>query len=262
MELVLGAAGRLRCRLVDLTGGAPELNPNLQRFVKALRDEGICVQVRTNLVVLLEPGMERMGKFFRDNQVQLVGSMPCYLEENVSSIRGAGVYEKSIEAIKRLNDLGYGSDAGLPLDLVYNPAGPFLPPDQAGLEAGYRHELGDRFGITFSRLLTITNMPIGRFGETLRTANRYHAYMQLLHNSFNPQTIDGLMCRHQIAIGWQGTIYDCDFNLALGLPVNSGAPDDIRRFDPRVLQGRTIVTGEHCFGCTAGCGSSCGGALV
>ncbi|HUW82534.1 MAG TPA: arsenosugar biosynthesis radical SAM (seleno)protein ArsS [Phycisphaerae bacterium] len=262
MELVLQAAGKVGCQLVDLTGGAPELNPHFRPFVQALTDRCRQVQTRTNLTVLAEPGMENLPKFLRDHRVQLVASLPCYLEENVDAQRGAGVYEKSIRIIRQLNALGYGIDPGLQLNLVHNPAGPFLPPDQTTLEADYRRQLHERFAVSFSRLLTIANMPIGRFQTTLRRTNQQRQYARLLEDAFNPDTIDALMCRHQISVGWDGTLYDCDFNLALGSPVDHGAPDHIIRFDPAVLKKRRIVTGEHCFGCTAGSGSSCGGALA
>jgi radical SAM/Cys-rich protein len=262
MELVLKAAKSARCQLVDLTGGAPELNPHFRRFIAALRREGLTVQVRTNLTVLLEPGMEEMPEFLRKHKVRLVASLPCYLEENVRAQRGPGAYEKSIAAIKILNALGYGSDPELPLNLVYNPGGPFLPPPQSALEEDYRRELGQRFNITFTCLLTITNMPLGRFRTELIRKKEQEDYVQLLRKSFNPHTVKGLMCCHQLSVGWDGTLYDCDFNLALGLPVNHGAPDHILYFKPRKLRTRRVVTGEHCFACTAGAGSSCGGALV
>jgi radical SAM/Cys-rich protein len=263
MELILKADKGSRCRLIDLTGGAPELNPHFRHFVKALCQEGFTVQVRTNLTVLLEPGMEDMPDFFRKHQVQLVASLPCYLEENVCAQRGKGVYEKSIKAIRRLNALGYGvSESMLSLNLVYNPGGAFLPPSQEALEKDYRRELGQRFGITFTRLLTLTNMPLGRYRTQLYQKNQKGPYLKLLQESFNPRTLAGLMCRRQISVGWDGTLYDCDFNLALGLPVNHGAPDHIKNFKPEDLRERRIVTGDHCFGCTAGGGSSCGGALA
>jgi radical SAM/Cys-rich protein len=262
MELILEAAQDMNFQLVDLTGGAPELNPHFRRFVGALCREGHTVQVRTNLTVLQEPGMEEMPEFFRENWVHLVASLPCYLKENVCAQRGEEAYEKSISAVRRLNALGYGFHPDLPLNLVYNPGGPFLPPPQSALEEDYRRELGNRFGITFTRLLTITNMPLGRFQIELDRKNQKEYYLQLLRGSFNPKTMDGLMCRYQISIGWDGTLYDCDFNLALGLPVDHGAPDHIRSFRKEDLVKRRIVTGEHCFGCTAGAGSSCGGALV
>jgi radical SAM/Cys-rich protein len=262
MELALHAAGNSGCRLVDLTGGAPELNPNFCRFIEALRKNGHEVQVRTNLTVLLEPGMDKIPEFFREHNIRLVASLPCYLEENVSAQRGKGVYEKSIAAIRQMNTLGYGKDPELPLSLVYNPGGPFLPPPQSALEEDYRRQLGSRFGISFTQLLTITNMPLGRFQIELGRKNQEQNYLQFLRKSFNPQTVDGLMCRYQISIGWDGTLYDCDFNLALGLPVNHGAPDHIKSFRLSDLNLRRIVTGEHCYGCTAGAGSSCQGALV
>ncbi len=262
MEMVLDAARRARPGVVDLTGGAPELNPNIRRFIEALREEGIPVQVRTNLTALLEPGMEDMPEFLRDHEVGLVASMPCYLEENVRAQRGAGVYETSVEAIRRLNGLGYGTEPRLALDLVYNPGGPFLPGPQSELEDAYKRELDARFGITFTRLLTITNMPIGRFGALLEEQGKAGEYADLLRDSFNPDTIEHVMCRSQMSVGWDGALYDCDFNLALGLTMNHGAPDHIRDFDPSAIADRRIVTGGHCFGCTAGSGSSCMGAFA
>ena len=262
MERVLKAAKEIRVHLVDLTGGAPELNPHFRRFLIALREQTYSVQVRTNLTVLQEMWLEDLPEFFRDHQVHLVASMPCYLEENVCAQRGKGVYEKSIAAIQRLNVLGYGRQPDLPLNLVYNPGGPFLPPSQAALEEDYRRELDRRFGISFTRLLTITNMPLGRFRKDLLRRHQEQDYLRLLRESFNSQTVPGLMCRHQISVGWDGTLYDCDFNLALGLPVNHGAPDHIRSFKVPDLRFRRIVTGEHCFACAAGSGSSCAGALV
>ena len=262
MESIIEAAQRIKCRTIDITGGAPELNPYLRPFIEALRRMEYRVQLRTNLTVLAEPSMETLPEWLRDHRVQLVASMPCYLEENVRAQRGEGVYEKSMTAIRQLNSLGYGTDPDLTLDLVYNPGGPFLPPEQLELEADYRRELNARFGITFTRLLTITNIPIGRFQEELRRQNKEKEYLRLLQDSFNPQTLDGLMCRRQISVGWDGTLFDCDFNLALGCAVNHGAPDHIRSFEPQALRKRRIVTGVHCFGCTAGAGSSCGGALV
>jgi radical SAM/Cys-rich protein len=262
MDLALHAAANSGCRLVDLTGGAPELNPNFYRFIEALRKNGHAVQVRTNLTVLLEPGMDKIPEFFREHNIRLVASLPCYLEENVSAQRGKGVYEKSITAIRQLNTLGYGKNPELPLSLVYNPGGPFLPPSQSALEKDYRRQLGERFGISFTHLLTITNMPLGRFRAHLSHLGQERNYLTLLRKSFNPDTLSSLMCRHQISIGWDGTLYDCDFNLALGLPVDHGAPDHIKSFRLSDLSLRRIVTGEHCYGCTAGAGSSCQGALV
>jgi radical SAM/Cys-rich protein len=262
MECVISAARRIRAGLVDITGGAPELHPHFRRFITELHESGSPVMVRTNLTVLLEPGMESMPGFFRERGVQLVASLPCYLEDNVDKQRGVGVFKDSVEVIRRLNEVGYGSEPDLPLSLVYNPVGPHLPPNQKELEEDYRRELKERFGIVFTRLITITNMPIGRYIGDLKKQKKYEEYMMLLKNSFNSATIDGLMCRHQINVNWNGAIYDCDFNLALSLLVDHGAPTHIRNFH-EVLHGkRRIVTGNHCFGCTAGCGSSCGGALV
>lgn len=262
MELILKAAERSCCRLVDLTGGAPEFNPYFRPFVSALREKGFPVQVRTNLTILLEPGMEDLPEFFKGRGVQLVASLPCYTKENVCSQRGRGVFESSIEAIRRLNSLGYGCEPSLPLNLVYNPGGPFLPSSQLSLEEDYRRELGGHFGVAFTHLLTIANMPLGRFQKALARNGSLGSYVQLLRKSFNPATITGLMCRRQISIGWDGTLYDCDFNLAMALPVDHGAPDHVRAFLPAELQNRRIMTGEHCFGCTAGIGSSCGGSLA
>lgn len=262
MGMVLDAARHVRPGVVDLTGGAPELNPNICSFVEALRVEGIPVQMRTNLTILLEPGMEDMTEFLRDLEVGLVASMPCYLEENVRAQRGAGVYERSIEAIRRLNGLGYGTEPRLVLNLVYNPGGPFLPGPQSELEDAYKSELGARFGIRFTHLLTITNMPIGRFEALLEEQGKAREYADLLRDSFNPDTVEHVMCRRQVSVGWDGALYDCDFNLALGLTMNHGAPDHIRDFEPSAVAGRRIVTGGHCFGCTAGSGSSCMGALA
>ena len=262
MEWVLEAVEWSRPSFVDLTGGAPELNPDFRRFVEALRRKERPVQVRTNLTVLMEPGMEDLPGFFRDQGVHLVASLPCYLEENVNAQRGHGVHGKSVAAIRRLNALGYGLEPALPLNLVYNPGGPFLPPPQMSLEDDYRRELDDRFGIAFTRLLTITNMALGRFRKGMAGQNQEEPYRRLLQESFNPETLPGLMCRRQIEIAWDGTLYDCDFNLAIGLPVNHGAPDHIRHFDLQELGKRRIVTGEHCFACTAGGGSSCSGSIV
>lgn len=262
MERTLAVADAIGPDVVDLTGGAPEMNPNFRRFVEALRNAGRQVQVRTNLTVLGEKGMETMGQFLWDHSVRLVASMPCYRAENVDAQRGEHVHERSIESLRRLNAIGFGREGGLELTLVYNPVGPTLPPDASALEADYRRELGERFGVAFTRLITITNMPIGRFADRLHRQGAERKYMRLLRNSYNPATVDGLMCRHQVEIAWDGTLYDCDFNLALKLPVDHGAPAHIADFDPAALVGRRIVTGKHCFGCTAGAGSSCSGRLA
>ena len=262
MSMVIDAAKSAECRLVDITGGAPEMNPHLRRFVQKLREQDLAVQVRTNLTVFHEEGMESLPEFYADNEVQLVASMPCYLEENVRAQRGPGVYDKSVESIRQLNTRGYGADPNLPLNLVYNPGGAFLPPGQTELERDYRKQLESRFGLVFTRLLTISNVPIGRFLADLRQKNEEETYRQLLKTSYNAATVEHLMCRHQISVGPDGTLYDCDFNLALGIAVDRRVPGHISRFDPSLLAARTIATAEHCFACTAGAGSSCAGALA
>ncbi len=262
MAEVIEAAGELRPELVDITGGAPELNPHLMPFIRALSKQGQNVQSRTNLTALLEPGNEKFLTFFKEHQVHLVASLPCYMEKDVCLQRGSGTYALSIQALQELNAQGYGIEPELSLDLVYNPVGPFLPPDQGRLELDYRRELQKRFSIQFSHLLTITNMPIGRFWDGLKKQDKHTEYMQLLTEGFNCSTVQDLMCRHQICVAWDGRLYDCDFNLALDLPLCSGLPENIRDFDVKMLTGRLIRTGNHCFGCAAGRGSSCGGALL
>ncbi len=262
MEMILDSAEKVNATEIDITGGAPEMNPNLKHFIIEANRRGFTTKVRTNLTILLEPGYEDYPDFFKENRVQLIASLPCYLQDNVDKQRGTGVYEDSIKAIKLLNDVGYGIDPDLPLHLVYNPVGPSLPPEQESLEDDYRRELKDRYDIHFTNLLTITNMPIGRYRVDLRHADKEKEYFQLLTESFNPDTVDDLMCRYQISVDWDGKLYDCDFHLAMRKPVNSGAPNHISQFDEYVLTKRKIVTQDYCFGCTAGCGSSCGGALI
>jgi radical SAM/Cys-rich protein len=261
MAAVIEVAEKAGVESVDITGGAPEMNQNFQRFVEALRARGLKVMARTNLTILLEDGYEEFPAFFRKHNVELVASLPCYTEENVDGQRGGGVFGGSIESIRRLNAVGYGIESGLALDLVFNPGGPSLPPAQAELEEDYRRELRDGFGIEFTRLHTITNIPIGRFKGDLRKRRALDAYMDLLRQNFNPETVEHLMCRHQISVGWDGSMYDCDYNLALRLPAGTRA-ENIRDIDVEALTGRRIVTGAHCYACTAGAGSSCGGALV
>ena len=262
MESILGLAETLSIETIDITGGAPEMNPHFKRFIMAIRAQGITVIVRTNLTIHLEPGYEDYIEFFRDQQVQLVASLPCYLEENVDKQRGEGVYHESIEVIRRLNAVGYGENPNLPLNLVYNPGGGTLPPDQSILEDDYHRELQARFGIHFTHLHTITNVPIGRFKTDLRRDKQLDGYMDTLRGAFNSDTVEPLMCRHQVSIAWDGTIYDCDFNLALRLSTAYGAGTHIDDLDPQTLVQRRIVTGNHCYACTAGAGSSCGGALI
>lgn len=262
MLMVLSAARAVGAETIDITGGAPEMNPNFRRFVAAARAQGHEVIVRTNLTIVLEPGYGDLPEFFKEQGVHLIASLPCYLEENVVKQRGRHVYVESIEVIQRLNAVGFGVEPQLQLDLVYNPGGPSLPPPQEQLEAEYRRELVTRFGICFTRLLTITNMPIGRFQHDLDRSGRGEAYRARLRDHFNAGTLEQLMCRHQIHIGYDGTLHDCDFNYALGLANAAPAPGHIRDFDVAALRERRIVTAEHCFGCTAGCGSSCTGAIA
>lgn len=262
MQSVMRLAASLPQARVDLTGGAPELNPHFRAFVDALCNSGHRVQVRTNLTVFFEAGQAETPEFLASRGVQLVASLPCYLDDNVDKQRGSGVYKRSIAALRRLNALGYGRLPQLQLNLVYNPGGAFLPPPQAVLEEAYRRELKERFDVEFTRLLTINNMPLGRFLGDLQQDGEADKYRNLLAGSFNRETLHGLMCRHQICISWDGSLADCDFNSVLGLSLSRGLPRHVDMLDPALLAGRAIVTGEHCFGCTAGCGSSCGGALV
>ncbi len=244
--------------LVDLTGGAPELNANFRRLVAHARARGARVIDRCNLTVLLEPGQEDLVGFLAEQRVEVVASLPCYGRSNVDKQRGLGVFDKSIAGLQRLNEAGYGRGRGLKLDLVYNPGGPFLPPAAKGLEADYKARLEADFGIVFDELITITNMPISRFRHDLERSGRLEEYQQLLLDSFNPATVAGLMCRSLISVGWDGQLYDCDFNQMLGMPLPQTLAD-LDSFDD--LAGRPILTGLHCFGCTAGAGSSCGGSL-
>ncbi len=259
-------------QVLDLTGGAPEMNPHFRDLVIAASKRGIKVIDRCNLTILQEPGYETMAQFLADHQVSIVASLPCYAEQNVNEQRGKGVYQESIDALKKLNSLGYGHKEELPLDLVYNPNGAFLPPNQQVLEQDYKTSLGDEHGIVFNQLLTITNMPISRFGSMLLSKGLYDDYLQLLKDNFSQQNLDSVMCKNLLSIDWQGYVYDCDFNQMLEMPlIASGeykqqiATDkqrthlrDLLNLD---LQGEAIVIGEHCYGCTAGQGSSCGGAL-
>jgi len=249
---------------VDITGGAPEMIPDFRYFlecVKALQPSRHIID-RCNLTILLESGYGDLAEFLAKRKVEIVASMPCYSAENVDAQRGEGVFEGSIRALQLLNSLGYGNDPELPLHLVYNPVGPFLPPAQEELEADFKRELAAHFGIVFNKLYTITNLPIGRFASYLRHNNKLEQYMQLLINNFNQATIDGLMCRNTISVGWRGEVYDCDFNQQLNMQWENGKRLFLWDVDPDQIDNREIMTGEHCFGCTAGAGSSCGGAIV
>jgi len=255
---------------LDLTGGAPEMNPHFRYLVKAARQRGLEVVDRCNLTILLEPGFEHLAEFLAEQQVSISASLPCYEEQNVNEQRGKGVYQQSITALQTLNALGYGDS--LPLDLVYNPNGAFLPPPQPSLEADYKSQLRDKYGIVFNRLLTITNMPISRFGGMLLSKGGFEEYMALLKSSYSADNLSDVMCRSLISVDWQGYVYDCDFNQMLNWPLmlghDSGSGAVIGRdrthltdLLTQTMQGQSIVTGEHCYGCTAGQGSSCGGAL-
>jgi radical SAM/Cys-rich protein len=276
MTRVLGWLDLYRAELgtevVDLTGGAPEMNPHFRWLVRELRGRGVHVLDRCNLTILLEPEFEDLIDFLASMEVEIVASLPCYLEENVDKQRGRGVFDGSVEALRRLNRAGYGRPgSGLRLDLVYNPTGWGLPPPQEPLEQDYRRELGARFGLHFNRLWTITNMPIKRFDHALRREGRREQYMTRLRNAHNPANVANVMCRSLVSVGWLGTVYDCDFNQMLALPTGgSDGPDErverearkLWEFHPSELIGRAIRTGDHCFGCTAGAGSSCTGALA
>jgi radical SAM/Cys-rich protein len=249
--------------LLDCTGGAPELNPHFRRLVEGARALDCEVMDRCNLTVLLVRGQEDTAQFLADQQVHVVASLPCYLEENVDKQRGKWVFRQSIEALQRLNDLGYGHPgSGRKLDLVYNPVGAHLPPAQAGLQRDYASHLEARFGVVFNELLTITNMPIARFADDLARKGRTDEYMELLIQNFNPSTVDGLMCRHLISVGWDGVLYDCDFNQMLEIEVPGARRTIWDLGDAKAWEMDPVSVGDHCFGCTAGAGSSCGGALA
>ena len=246
---------------LDLTGGAPELNPHFRRLALAGRSRGLRVIDRCNLTVLSEPGQEDLAEFLAANQIEITASLPCYTPGNVDSQRGRGVFDRSIAALQQLNRLGYAQPgSGLVLNLVYNPLGASLPPAQAGLEADYKRELRGNFGIRFNQLFTLTNMPIKRFAEALHRSGETEAYLDLLVSRFNPATVDGLMCRSLVSIGWDGRLFDCDFNGMLELDA-SGTTTIFELRSLNAFASGRIRTGSHCFGCTAGAGSSCGGSL-
>ncbi|MDH3633494.1 MAG: arsenosugar biosynthesis radical SAM protein ArsS [Gammaproteobacteria bacterium] len=251
---------------LDLTGGAPEMNPMFRELVVAARELDITVIDRCNLTILLEPGFEDTAEFLAENEVQIVASLPCYIEDNVDGQRGKGVYQKSMRALKRLNQLGYGQDgSNLTLTLVYNPTGPYLPPPQETLEQDYKKFLAEQYQIQFNQLFTITNMPIARFGSTLISKGEFEGYMNLLKDSFSVANMKGLMCINQLSIDWQGFAYDCDFNQMLNLNIRH--PDNQQKLHisdvlKTSLESIPVSIADHCYGCTAGQGSSCGGALA
>lgn len=252
-----------RIKTIDITGGAPELNPHFKFLVSSLRHLNCHIMVRSNLTVIVENNKKRLSQFYKDNEVELVCSLPCYSEENVDKIRGHGVYKKSIEALKRLNDIGYGKESSdLMLHLVYNPAGASLPPMQKKLEQQYKRELLNRFGIVFNSLYVLANLPINRYEKYLKKIGKYEYYLKLLKENFNTEVVKRLMCRTQVSVGWDGKLYDCDFNQMLDLYLKNGKPYMIGEVELQELIGINIQIGNHCYGCTAGSGSSCGGSLI
>jgi len=251
-------------KTLDLTGGAPELNPHFRELVTAARELDVNVMDRCNLTILEQPGQEDLAQFLSAHAMEVVASMPCYLEDNVDRQRGKGVFETSIRCLQTLNGLGYGHpDSGLSLNLVFNPQGPVLPPAQEKLEQDYRTHLFERYGIVFNRLFVMANMPIQRFGSTLVSKGQFGHYMHLLKNAYQPQNLDTVMCRTLLSVDWRGYVYDCDFNQMLGLPLawNGKPRTHLRELMNQQLEDNPIVVRDHCYGCTAGQGSSCGGAL-
>ncbi len=262
MDKILLWAAQNGIDSADLTGGAPELIPGFRRFVDGLLERGIGVTSRCNLTVLFEPGQEDLAQWYAERKVRLVCSLPCYTAKNVEAQRGKGVFGKSIEALQALNRQGYGRRSGLRLDLVYNPVGATLPPPQAGLQDDYKVRLKADFGIDFDSLLTIANLPINRFEHFLARTGQLDRYRQLLVDNFNPATVRPLMCRHLLSVDWQGYLYDCDFNQMLKLPMAASGRKQLWQITRAQLENAPIALGKHCFGCTAGAGSSCGGALT
>lgn len=264
VDRVLDFIEKENIRILDLTGGAPEMNPHFQYFVAEARKLDVTVIDRCNLVILEEPGYEDLAGFLAENRVEITASLPCYLEDNVDRQRGKGTFNASLSALKKLNGLGYGqSGSGLMLNLVFNPQGASLPPDQQALEQAYKNYLFDHYGIVFNSLFALANLPIQRFGSQLISKGLYNDYMRLLKDSHRPENLHGVMCRNTLSIDWQGYVYDCDFNQMLQLPLGAGRGEKIHlsRLNPRSLPGSAIAVADHCYGCTAGQGSSCGGAL-
>jgi len=264
IDVVLAFLERRRIATLDITGGAPELNAHFRRLAVAARDMGVRVMDRCNLTILEVPGQEDLASFLAAQQIEIVASMPCYLEDNVDRQRGKGVFDGSIRGLKKLNALGYGRDgSGLVLNLVYNPQGAALPPPQVALEADYKRVLGERYGVVFNGLYTMTNMPIQRFGSMLISKHQFHSYVDLLRHAHRDENLDGVMCRNLISVDWRGYVYDCDFNQMLDLPLahNGHARPHLADLIADDIAGNPIRVAGHCFGCTAGQGSSCGGAL-
>ncbi len=261
MQNILHWCSQNKVKTVDLTGGAPEMNPHFRPFVDGLLALDISVMSRCNLTILMEPGYEDLIDWYAERKIALVASLPCYTRENVDAQRGRGVFDKSIKALKQLNAVGYGIDDELPLDLVYNPVGAALPGAQATLEQDYKVRLGDAFGIRFHHLLALANLPINRFAHMLERTGQSESYQQLLYDNFNPQTVDGLMCRHLLSIDWLGQVFDCDFNQMLAIKAGFAAGRPLWQIKAEEFSNAPIAIADHCYGCTAGAGSSCGGAL-
>jgi radical SAM/Cys-rich protein len=262
IDLVLDVLDRRRIATLDVTGGAPELHPEFRRLVVSARNLSVKVIDRCNLTILLEAGQEDLPAFLADNQVEVVASLPCYLQENVDRQRGKGVFDKSIEALRRLNAVGYGDPrVGLVLNLVFNPQGPSLPPNQEALQTDYKRILFERHGIVFNELFALANMPIQRFGSTLISKKQFVDYMALLEGAHRQENLDGVMCRTLVSVDHEGYLHDCDFNQMLKLPLGGRGRTNLRDLLTEDLEGRRIRVAGHCFGCTAGQGSSCGGAL-
>jgi len=266
IDLIIQILAQHKIETLDLTGGAPELNPHFRYLVEQARALDVHVIDRCNLTILQEPEQEDLAQFLADQQVEVVASLPCYSQENVDAQRGKGVFDSSIEGLLKLNKLGFGIEgSGLNLNLVYNPGGAFLPPGQVELQAAYKEKLAADFGIEFNNLFTITNMPISRFGAVLLAKGEFNEYMNLLKDSYSPANLEGVMCKNTVSVDWQGNLYDCDFNQMLDMPLKTDAEHqsvytlhDLLESD---LNGKSIVVADHCYGCTAGQGSSCGGAL-
>ena len=264
MALLLEFAQLRGVKTLDLTGGAPEMNPNFRRLVNSARAQGLRVIDRCNLTILSEPGYETLADYLATQQVEIVASLPCYLEENVDAQRGDGTFAASIDGLRKLNALGYGLPGSERiLNLVYNPIGPCLPPDQIKLQQAYKEQLAARYGIVFNQLFALTNMPIQRFGSQLVSRNEFHDYMNLLKSAYQPTNLDNVMCRSLLSIGWQGQVFDCDFNQMLKLELGGQQTGSVHLADllDAELMDRPIRVADHCYGCTAGQGSSCGGAL-
>ncbi len=263
MNQVRAFIKRVGAKTVDLTGGAPELNPHFRDFVRHLRDDNVSIIDRCNLTILSEPDQSDLAQFLADQQITVIASLPCYTEDNVDAQRGNGVFQRSIKGLQMLNELGYGQDeSGLALNLVYNPTGPFLPPPQNTLQTEYKEHLWKHYGVIFNSLLTITNMPIKRFGSTLVSRKQFDTYMSLLKKNFDEKNLSSVMCKTLVSVDWEGYLFDCDFNQMLELNIENGNRKiHVSDLESDTLSGREISVKDHCFGCAAGQGSSCGGSL-